>query len=87
MVHNVNDNSHQNLWYLDTGCSNHMIRDKKVFSHELDESFCNTVKFGNNLVVSVMGKGRVTLCTKENSSRIMSNVLYVLVLQTNLFTS
>uniref|UniRef100_A0A803P6H4 Uncharacterized protein n=1 Tax=Cannabis sativa TaxID=3483 RepID=A0A803P6H4_CANSA len=45
------------MWYLDTGCSNHMCRDKKAFS-EMDESFRTTVKFGNNSKIFVMEKGR-----------------------------
>ncbi|KAH7565054.1 hypothetical protein JRO89_XS09G0121600 [Xanthoceras sorbifolium] len=43
---------------IDTGYSNHMCEDKKAFSN-FDESFCNTVKFGKNSTVSVMGKGGV----------------------------
>ncbi|KAL6337938.1 hypothetical protein AAG906_005403 [Vitis piasezkii] len=50
------EETHQNMWYLDTGCSNHMCGDKNAFS-KLDESFRNTVKFGDNSIVSVMGKG------------------------------
>ncbi|XP_073292954.1 uncharacterized protein [Primulina huaijiensis] len=47
------EETHTNMWYLDTGCSNHMCGDKSVFS-ELDESFRNTVKFGDNSTVHVM---------------------------------
>ncbi|KAL5756421.1 hypothetical protein ACOSQ2_021167 [Xanthoceras sorbifolium] len=44
----------------DTSYSNHMCEDKKIFSN-FDESFCNTVKFGENSMVSIMGKGRTNL--------------------------
>ncbi|KAL5743756.1 hypothetical protein ACOSP7_026613 [Xanthoceras sorbifolium] len=57
----------QNMWYLDTSCNNHICGDKFAFS-ELDESFRNTVKFGENYLVSVMGKGNVTIRTKENTA-------------------
>ncbi|XP_028052257.1 uncharacterized protein LOC114256775 [Camellia sinensis] len=70
---------------IDTGCSNHMCGDKKAFS-DLDESFRNTVKFGDNSTVSVMGKGRVTIQTKGNSTHIISHVLFVPNLKTNLLT-
>ncbi|KAL5765184.1 hypothetical protein ACOSQ2_017778 [Xanthoceras sorbifolium] len=85
MVCHVNEETQQNMWYLDTGCSNHMCGDKKVFS-DLDESFRNTVKFGDNSIVSVMGKGKVTFQTKENSTHTISNVLFVLDLKTNLLS-
>lgn len=63
--------------YLDTGCSNRMSGDKYVFL-ELDESFRNSVKFGNNSTISVMGKGNVTSRTKENSTQVIPNVFFVL---------
>lgn len=75
----------KNLWYLDTGCSNHMSGDKSVFSI-LDESFRDNVKFGNNSTVSVMGKGQVTLLTKSNVAQTMSNVLFVPDLKANLLS-
>ncbi|XP_074588084.1 uncharacterized protein LOC141843983 [Curcuma longa] len=70
MVCHVNEETQQNMWYLDTGCSNHMCGDKTTFS-ELDESFRNTVKFGDNSTVSVMGKGMIrrgsSLMTREKN--------------------
>ncbi|RVW74571.1 Retrovirus-related Pol polyprotein from transposon RE1 [Vitis vinifera] len=42
-------------YVIDTGCSNHMCGEKKAFS-DLDESFCSSVKFGDNSTISVMGK-------------------------------
>ncbi|KAL5836715.1 hypothetical protein ACOSQ3_013884 [Xanthoceras sorbifolium] len=85
MACHVNKETQQNMWYLDTGCSNHMCGDKKVFS-DLDESFRNTVKFGDNSTISIMGKGNVTLQTKENSTHTISNVLFIPNLKTNLLS-
>ncbi|KAH9735189.1 hypothetical protein KPL71_017659 [Citrus sinensis] len=84
MACHTKEESHQNLWYLDTGCSNHMCGDKSAFS-DLDETFRNTVKFGDDSTVSVMGKGRVAIQTKESSHSI-SNVLFVPELKTNLLS-
>ncbi|RDX70116.1 hypothetical protein CR513_50669, partial [Mucuna pruriens] len=56
MVCHVKEETQQNMWYLDTGCSNHMCGNKMIFS-DLDEIFCNIVKFGDNSTVSVLGKG------------------------------
>ena len=63
------------MWYLDTGCSNHMCGEKKAFS-DLDESFCSSVKFGDNSTISVMGKEKVTIQTKGNSTYTIANVLF-----------
>ncbi|XP_031264133.1 uncharacterized protein LOC116122419 [Pistacia vera] len=77
--------THQNLWYIDTGCSNHMCGDKSAFS-DLDETFCNSVTFGDNSKVSVMGKGSVRIHSKEKSNQIISNVFFVPDLKTNLLS-
>jgi len=53
---------------------------------DLDETLCNTVKFGDNSTVFVLGKRTVTLQTKENSSHTISNVLFVPDLKTNLLS-
>ncbi|XP_074290249.1 uncharacterized protein LOC141616980 [Silene latifolia] len=47
----------RNMWYLDSGCNNHMYGDKKAFS-ELDESYRDVVKFGDNTSINVIGKGK-----------------------------
>ncbi|KAL5862320.1 hypothetical protein ACOSQ3_003607 [Xanthoceras sorbifolium] len=70
---------------IETGCSNHMCGDKSAFS-ELDESFRNIVKFGDNSTVSVMGKGNVSIRTKANFIQIISNVFFVPDLKTNLLS-
>ncbi|KAF7154611.1 hypothetical protein RHSIM_Rhsim01G0080600 [Rhododendron simsii] len=85
MVCHVKEETPQNMWYLDTGCSNHMCGDKKLFSN-LDESFRNTVKFGDNSTVAVMGKGSVTIQPKGNLTHTISNVLFVPNLKTNLLS-
>ncbi|XP_039122013.1 uncharacterized protein LOC120258620 [Dioscorea cayenensis subsp. rotundata] len=47
-----------NLWYLDTGASNHMTGSRSQFS-ELDETIVGRVKFGDDSVVNIQGKGTV----------------------------
>ncbi|KAJ4955119.1 hypothetical protein NE237_011902 [Protea cynaroides] len=75
----------KNLRYSDTGCSNHMCGDKSAFSN-LDESYHDNVKFGDNLRISVMGKRKVTIQTKESAIQTISNVLFVPDLKTNLLS-
>ncbi|RVW41478.1 hypothetical protein CK203_112691 [Vitis vinifera] len=42
MACHANQGTHPNLWYIDTGCSNHMCGDNSTFS-DLDETFRNSV--------------------------------------------
>ena len=66
MVCHAKEESHKNLWCLDTGCSNHKCGDKSAFP-DLDESFIDSVKFGDNYKVSVMGKGKDSNPNNKNS--------------------
>lgn len=51
-LHNSNRDE---VWFLDSGCSNHMSGNKLWFS-EIDESFRHSVKLGNNSRMAVIGK-------------------------------
>nr|GEV56648.1 hypothetical protein [Tanacetum cinerariifolium] len=43
------------LWYLDSGCSKHMIGDRSQLTNFIHK-FLGTVKFGNDQVAKLMGK-------------------------------
>jgi hypothetical protein len=73
------NNSPCNTWYLDSGCSNHMCGDKYLF-YELDETFRETVKLGNNSCMSVMGKGDIKFHIKNNIVHTISSVFYTISL-------
>jgi len=81
----MKEETDKNLWYLDSGCSNHMSGDKSVFS-VLDESFRDSVKFGNNSKVAAMGKGQVLIQTNRDYSQTIMDVLFVPDLKTNLLS-
>ncbi|KAF2292469.1 hypothetical protein GH714_023138 [Hevea brasiliensis] len=83
LAYQVKEETHRNLSYLDTGCNNHMCGNKSAFS-TLDELYQDSIKFGDNSKVSVMGKGQVIIQTKRDAAQTISNVLYVLDLKTNL---
>ena len=53
---------------------------------DLDETFRNSVTFGDNSKVSVMGKGSVRIHFKEKFDQIISNVFFVPDLKTNLLS-
>ncbi|GJU96872.1 retrovirus-related pol polyprotein from transposon TNT 1-94 [Tanacetum coccineum] len=44
------------LWYLDSGCSKHMTRDRSQLTNFVSK-FLGTVKFGNDHVAKIMGYG------------------------------
>lgn len=46
------------IWFLDSGCSNHMTGDKTWFV-ELDENYKHSVKLGNSSRMMIEGKGSV----------------------------
>ncbi|KAL4291178.1 hypothetical protein GQ457_14G012020 [Hibiscus cannabinus] len=85
MVCDSYEETKKNLWYLDTGCINHMCGDRSTFS-ELDETFQTTVKFEDNSLVSIQGRGKVKIQTKFSSIQSISNVFYVPDLKINLLS-
>ncbi|KAG6471756.1 hypothetical protein ZIOFF_069202 [Zingiber officinale] len=81
-VAEVNKNS---VWYLDSGCSNRMCGKKENFS-DLDESFQSTMKFGNNQVVPVMGKGSIPITLENGKKSCIGGVYCVPNLHHNLLS-
>ncbi|GAU47763.1 hypothetical protein TSUD_193000 [Trifolium subterraneum] len=54
------DNGKEEAWYLNSGCSNHMVGNKE-WLFEFDETFKESVKLGNDSKMVVEGKGNVKL--------------------------
>ena len=61
------------LWYVDTGCSNHMTGSKSSFTY-LNESFRSTISFGDLSTFNVIGKGNINFTTKNGCMEIISIV-------------
>ena len=76
VVHAENEPEEQIIWYVDTGCNNHMTGSKSSFTN-LSENFWSTVSFGDLSIVNVMGKGNIKIRTKKRCLEIISNVFYV----------
>ena len=70
------------VWFLDSGCSNHMCGDARMFS-ELNESFRQQVKLGNNSRITVKGRGNVRL-QLNGFNYVLTSVFYVPELKNNL---
>ena len=73
------------IWYLDSGCNNHMTGNLNLFS-SLDNSVQNDVRLGNNVQVTVLGKGNVDFLTKQEESKYILDVYHVKGLKHNLLS-
>lgn len=75
----------QDIWYMDSGCSSHMIGNRNCFV-SLDEKITSQVKLGDGKLHDVKGKGVISVQTKRGKSKLMHDVLYVPGLTQNLLS-
>ncbi|GJU49395.1 copia protein [Tanacetum coccineum] len=68
------------LWYLDSGCSKHMTRDRSRLENFV-KKFIGTVRFGNDHFGAIMGYGDYVI-----GDSVISKVYYVEGLGHNLFS-
>ncbi|XP_019450621.1 PREDICTED: uncharacterized protein LOC109352893 [Lupinus angustifolius] len=85
MVTNTATRSHSELWYLDSGCSNHMTNHKEWLK-DFDSTKKSRVKFADDSSLSAEGAGSVVIMRKNGSKAIVSNVLYVPKMKYNLLS-
>jgi hypothetical protein len=71
-----------NPWYIDSGCSKHMTRDKINFL-TLSERKLGNVTFGNDAPGKIKGKGMVSLSNGKGKSQ---DVLFVEGLKHNILS-
>ena len=69
------------LWYLDSGCSRHMTRDKSLFN-SLKEKVSDYVTFGDGSHAQVLDKGTVEIPRLP----LLKDVLYIKGLKENLLS-
>src|SRR3990170_102733 len=60
-------------WLIDSGCTNHMTHDGKLFT-ELDRNITSKVKIGNGTHLKVESKGTVAIET-NSGFKLISDVL------------
>jgi hypothetical protein len=75
MAHSGSYDAVEKAWYLDSGCSNHMIGTKN-WLFNFDESFRESVKLGNDSKMAVMGKGNIILSI-EGKIHVITDVYYL----------
>ncbi|KHN19736.1 hypothetical protein glysoja_024837, partial [Glycine soja] len=74
-----------NLWYLDTGCSNHMTGHREWFVN-IDDKVKSKIKFANYNSVTVEGIGKVMIQRKDGQHSFINDVLYVPNMKNNLLS-
>lgn len=74
----------EQMWFLDSGCSNHMCGVKEWFL-ELDENFRQSVKLRDDRKLSVEGKGNLRLRI-NGSVQTITSVYFVPGLKSNLLS-
>jgi len=75
----------ENIWYLDTGASNHMCGYRELFG-DLDETKQGLVTFGDTSKVPFKGKGSIPIKLKNGDSSYIANVYYVPAIKQNLIS-
>ncbi|XP_028189031.1 uncharacterized protein LOC114375447 [Glycine soja] len=74
-----------NLWYLDTGCSNHMIGHREWFVN-IDDKVKSKIKFADNSSVIAEGIRKVMIQRKDGQHSFINDVLYVPNMKNNLLS-
>lgn len=74
----------ENLWLIDSGCTNHMTPNEKVFSR-INTNIKVPIRVGNGAVLMTKGKGDVEVMTKKGK-RIIRDVFLVPALAKNLLS-
>ncbi|TYI02494.1 hypothetical protein ES332_A11G270800v1 [Gossypium tomentosum] len=85
MAYQKDTTSHNNIWFLGSGCSNHMIGVKSL-SKEIDETFKQNVTLGDSKKIQVEGKGNVEVKSSFGNVKLLYDVYYIPRLSQNLLS-
>ncbi|KAJ0082908.1 hypothetical protein Patl1_12101 [Pistacia atlantica] len=73
------------IWFLDSGCSNHMTGIKSLFT-ELDKSYKIKVRLEDDKQMQVEGKGTVTINNGHGNVKLLYSVYFIPHLSQNLLS-
>ena len=85
MTTNSDMSSCENNWYIDSGCSNHMTGNRNWLIN-FDENRKSTVRFADNRSIQAEGVGDVLLKRKDGKDAMITDVLFVPKMDTNLIS-
>ena len=80
-----NESCNSESWFLDTGCSNHMTRNKE-WLREVDPGRNRKVKVPDHRTLIAEGMGNIAIERKNGKMAIVEEVLYVSGMQCNLLS-
>lgn len=80
----VSTGTKEEVWFRDSGSSNHMIGTKD-WLFDYDDAFRESVKIGDDSKMHVIGKGNLKLCI-GGKIQIITNVYYLPRLRNNLLS-
>jgi hypothetical protein len=69
--------------YLDSGTSNHMTGSRDAFT-DLDTKITGSVRFGDNSIVDICGRGTVVIAVRGDEHRALTDVYFIPRLKTNI---
>lgn len=85
MAQSITNDSMDEVWFIDSVCSNHMSGNKLLF-RELDKTQKFEVRLGDNKMIEVEGKGTIAIKTPLGNTKILSDVQYAPCLTHNLLS-
>ena len=83
--HTSNNDDKGGVWYVDSGCSNHMSSAKSIF-RTLDETAKTKVRLGDGKQLEVEGRGTIAIRTEQGNTKLLCDVQYVPRLSHNLLS-
>ncbi|XP_074322781.1 uncharacterized protein LOC141659753 [Apium graveolens] len=85
LTYKGDEESKKNVWYLDSGASNHMTGHKDLFT-EIDETISGEVTFGDLSKIPVKGKGTITIVLKNGEKKFINDVYHIPALKSNIIS-
>lgn len=85
MVTTKEEEASGDFWYLNRGCSTHMLGQREWFV-QLDESIRSRVKFADDNTLSAPRMGKVLIQKKNGDHSFIYDVLYVPGMKNNLLS-
>lgn len=85
LAHSKLEPMEHGIWFVDSGCSNHMSGERKWFK-SIDNTKQSVVRLGNDKQVKVEGRGIVAIPTCNGGTKLIHDVQYVPSLTHNLLS-